>query len=68
MTGCKCIGNTSCHICYAAMTDAFDKAYAKYKEIGMEDCIEAKEFMCDFFAERDKENAENINDNIMENK
>jgi hypothetical protein len=44
------------------MTDAFDKAYSRLKEIGMEDFIEAKEFMWDFFAERDKENAENINE------
>jgi len=52
----KCIGNTHCNICYAAMTAAFEEQYEKLKKIGMEDCLEAKEFMWDFYADRDKEN------------
>lgn len=55
---CKCIGDMSCIICYTAMTEAFDKQYKKLKEIGMEDCLEAKEFMWEFYAQRDKDNVE----------
>ena len=55
---CTCIGNKECIICYAAMTAAFDEAYRNLKKIGMEDCLEAKEFMWEFYAKRDKENME----------
>lgn len=57
---CKCIGNQSCSICYTAMTVAFDKEYQKLKKIGMEDYLEAKEFMWEFYAARDNENAEEL--------
>ena len=40
------------------MEAAFDKEYEALKAIGMEDCLEAKEFMWDFFAKRDESNVE----------
>ena len=55
---CRCIGNKHCPICYEAMTAAFEKQYEELKKIGMEDILEAKEFMWEFFAKRDKENME----------
>lgn len=56
---CKCIGNKECEICYAAFCAAWDKEYVRYKAAGMEDFLEAKEFMWDFVAQRDRENIEN---------
>lgn len=50
---CNCEGNNYCFICWGAMEDAFDKEYAKLRACGMEDYIEAKEFMWDFFSKRD---------------
>lgn len=51
---CSCKGNAYCLICWGAMEDAFDKKYASLKAEGMEDYLEAKEFMWDFFEKRDK--------------
>lgn len=59
---CRCIGNTHCSICYEAMTTEFDRQYQELKKIGMEDCLEAKEFMWEFFAERDRQNMEDASD------
>jgi hypothetical protein len=59
---CRCIGNMECNICYAGLCNAWDKEYKRYQEIGMEDCLEAKEFMWDYYAQRDKENAEEATD------
>ena len=50
---CKCKGNTHCFICWGAMEDAFEKEYAKLEAAGMEDNLEAKEFMWEFFEKRD---------------
>ncbi len=61
MNICECRGNTHCAICWAALEAAWDVEYAKYKTIGMEDCLEAKEFMWEFFEKRDKE-IENVPD------
>ena len=55
---CKCVGNKECSVCYLAMTTAFDKQYQALKAIGMEDCLEAKEFMWEFYAARDIANVE----------
>jgi hypothetical protein len=55
---CKCLGNKTCLICWGAMEAAFDKKYQEMKAEGLEDYLEAKEFMWDFFAERDKENVD----------
>jgi hypothetical protein len=55
---CNCIGNKECPVCYLAMTTAFDKQYQALKSIGMEGCLEAKEFMWEFYAARDSENIE----------
>ncbi|MGE3320514.1 MAG: hypothetical protein AB7I18_14585 [Candidatus Berkiella sp.] len=41
------------------MEAAFDKTYKEMKAQGMEDYLEAKEFMWDFFDKRDQENADN---------
>lgn len=62
---CHCIGNKECHICYAALCEAFDKAYKSLESIGMEDCLEAKEFMWDFYAQRDLNNAEEAFDDVV---
>jgi len=59
---CKCIGNMECNICYAALEDFWNKEYARYKAGGFEHLLEAKEFMWDFYAQRDKENAEKAAD------
>ena len=40
------------------MEAAYDKEYEKLKSEGMEDYLEAKEFMWDFFAKRDESNVE----------
>jgi hypothetical protein len=56
MNTCHCIGNKECSICYDALCKAFDKAYESLKSIGMEDCLEAKEFMWDFYKQRDLDN------------
>jgi hypothetical protein len=53
-----------CNICYAALTSFWDKEFARYKEAGLEDLLEAKEFMWDFYAQRDKENTENVTDEL----
>jgi hypothetical protein len=44
----------ACVICWGALEAAWDKEYAKLKAEGMEDYLEAKEFMWDFFEKRDK--------------
>jgi len=65
--GCKCVGNTECRVCYAAMTAAFYKQREYLISIGMEACVpEAKEFMWDFYAERDKVNMEAMQDELGE--
>lgn len=63
---CKCIGNTQCSICKAALEKAFDEEYNKLKETGDEDLLEAKEFMWDFFAKRDEENVEDVSPDMMD--
>lgn len=60
---CRCIGNKECPVCYEAMTAAFEKQYQELKKIGMEDCLEAKEFMWEFYAERDRQNMEDSSPN-----
>lgn len=50
---CSCRGNTYCFICWGAMEHAFEKEYEELKAEGMEDYLEAKEFMWDFFDKRD---------------
>ena len=50
---CRCKGNTYCFICWGAMEAAYEKEYAELKKEGMEDYLEAKEFMWDFFERRD---------------
>ncbi len=52
---CKCQGNTYCFICWGAMETAFEAEYARLEKAGMEDYLEAKEFMWDFFKKRDED-------------
>lgn len=47
------VANQHCLVCWGAMEAAYDKEYAKLKAGGMEDYLEAKEFMWDFFAKCD---------------
>ena len=49
---CRCRGKTYCFICWGAMEVAFEKKYAELKEEGLEDYLEAKEFMWEFFEKR----------------
>lgn len=62
---CECWGNQECHICYKALVDAFDVSYQIYKAAGLEDCLEAKEFMWDFYADRDRAKADEAFDNVI---
>ena len=63
--GCRCVGNTECRVCYAAMRAAFYKQCQDLKDLGMEALVpEAKEFMWDFYANRDKMNIEAIQDEL----
>ena len=55
---CKCIGNQECIECYEGLRSEFDKSYKALEAIGMESILEAKEFMWDYYAERDRENAD----------
>jgi hypothetical protein len=45
-------------ICWGAMEAAFDKKYEEMKAEGMEDYLEAKEFMWEWFAKRDQNRAD----------
>ncbi len=67
-TVCRCIGNTECPICYLAMTTEFDSQYQSLKAIGMEDILEAKEFMWEFYAERDRNNIKILTEEIDDTK
>lgn len=64
---CKCFGNQECDTCYTAMVAAFNEAYSNLKKIGMEDSLEAKEFMWEFYAKRDSEKAESHWDEVRQN-
>ena len=51
---CRCAGHKSCLICWGAMEASYDKKYKEMEAEGMEDYLEAKEFMWDFFDKRDQ--------------
>jgi hypothetical protein len=52
------MGNQECSECYAGLVDSFEESYQNLKTIGMESILEAKEFMWDYYAQRDRENAD----------